>query len=100
MRKWQRETIKTAHDKGWTRTLMGRYRLLRGINSKNRSGAKVLLKSDSPFENGDFLLLTFLAKSATTNRTNASKVRGNSIPEFSDSIAQLEALGKHFQVST
>jgi len=31
VRKWQSNTIKTAHETGWTRTLMGRYRLLPGI---------------------------------------------------------------------
>ena len=32
VRAWQAETIKTAHKEGHTRTLMGRYRLLPGIN--------------------------------------------------------------------
>jgi DNA polymerase-1 len=32
---WQ--TIKTAKTKGWTRTLMGRYRMLPDIKSNNRA---------------------------------------------------------------
>ncbi|EGG16650.1 mitochondrial DNA polymerase A [Cavenderia fasciculata] len=33
---WQRSTIQIAHQKKWTRTLMGRYRLLPDIDSKAR----------------------------------------------------------------
>ena len=34
---WQQRTIEEAHRSGYTRTLMGRYRLLKGINSRDRA---------------------------------------------------------------
>ena len=34
---WQQRTIEEAHRSGYTRTLMGRYRLLKGINSRERA---------------------------------------------------------------
>jgi len=37
VKQWQQETIEMAHEHGWTRTLMGRYRPLPGINSRNRA---------------------------------------------------------------
>merc|ERR1719375_2377975 len=37
VRQWQAETIATAHRTGWTRTLMGRYRKLGGIQDGTRA---------------------------------------------------------------
>lgn len=36
VKEWQQNTIKTAHETGWTRTLLGRLRKLPGINAKGR----------------------------------------------------------------
>ena len=36
VQEWQRQTILTAKQTGYTRTLMGRYRPLPDINSKNK----------------------------------------------------------------
>ncbi len=36
VKKWQQQTIKRAHDLGYTRTLMGRYRMLPDARSRNR----------------------------------------------------------------
>ena len=37
VKEWQQRTIEEAHRSGYTRTLMGRYRLLKGINSRDRA---------------------------------------------------------------
>ena len=36
VKRWQQRTIQEAHNSGYTRTLMGRYRLLKGINGRDR----------------------------------------------------------------
>ena len=36
VKRWQQRTIEEAHHSGYTRTLMGRYRLLKGINGRDR----------------------------------------------------------------
>jgi DNA polymerase-1 len=36
VREWQQRTVEEAHRSGYSRTLMGRYRLLRGINGRDR----------------------------------------------------------------
>jgi len=38
--KWQKETIELAHEKHWSRTLMGRYRRLPGIDSRSQGPRK------------------------------------------------------------
>jgi DNA polymerase-1 len=37
VREWQQQTIRRAHETGWTRTLMGRYRKLEGIQTGTRA---------------------------------------------------------------
>ena len=37
VKQWQQRTIEEAHRSGYSRTLMGRYRLLKGINSRDRA---------------------------------------------------------------
>ena len=37
VKRWQQRTIEEAHHSGYSRTLMGRYRLLKGINGRDRA---------------------------------------------------------------
>ena len=64
VRKWQADTIKTAHDKEWTRTLMGRYRLLPQINAGNRALTAHLERAaiNTPIQGGaaDIMTLAML----------------------------------------
>jgi len=64
VRRWQADTIRTAHDKGWTRTLMGRYRLLSGINGGNRAVSAHLERAaiNTPIQGGaaDIMTLAML----------------------------------------
>ena len=64
VQEWQRETIATAHERGWTRTLMGRYRLLPGIQDGPRALVAHLERAaiNTPIQGGaaDIMTLAML----------------------------------------
>jgi DNA polymerase-1 len=65
VRKWQHDTIETAHREAWTRTLMGRYRMLPGIKDKsNRAMVSHLERAaiNTPIQGGaaDIMTLAML----------------------------------------
>ena len=64
MREWQRKTIETALKEGWTRTLMGRYRPLPGIQNGPQSVVQHLQRAaiNTPIQGGaaDIMTLAML----------------------------------------
>ena len=64
VREWQQNTIKTAHRTGWTRTLMGRYRSLHGIQTSKRAVVSHLERAaiNTPIQGGaaDIMTLAML----------------------------------------
>lgn len=64
VQEWQRNTIDTAHRTGWTRTLMGRYRLLPGIKNGKRHVVEHLERAaiNTPIQGGaaDIMTLAML----------------------------------------
>ena len=65
MREWQRKTIETALKEGWTRTLMGRYRPLPGIQNGPQSGVQHLQRAaiNTPIQGSaaDVVMMAMLA---------------------------------------
>jgi len=64
VRQWQQDTIRTAHERGWTRTLMGRYRMLHDIKSGSRAAIAHLERAaiNTPIQGGaaDIMTLAML----------------------------------------
>ncbi len=64
VREWQQQTIRRAHETGWTRTLMGRYRQLQGIKGGSRAVVAHLERAaiNTPIQGGaaDVMTLAML----------------------------------------
>ena len=64
VKEWQEETIRTAKETGYTRTLMGRYRPLPDINSKNKwkEGHMCRAAINTPIQGGaaDIVMMAML----------------------------------------
>ena len=64
VKEWQQRTIEEAHRSGYTRTLMGRYRQLKGINSRDRalSGHMERAAINTPIQGGaaDIVMMAML----------------------------------------